>query len=147
MLRRFIVGGFLSVLAAFSITAAVAAPAGASTPGCTKGAFAGYCGTQTDNETTPMSWDVFRQAAKVGQPLIAFTDSDTDPAVDFVALHPGTSSVGAAKMFIYAPGGKVSNLCVSEPDQGAALVLRVCNGSAWQVFTAKPSTAPARSSG
>jgi hypothetical protein len=38
MLRRFIVGGFLSMLAAFGITAAVAQPAGASTPGCTKGA-------------------------------------------------------------------------------------------------------------
>jgi hypothetical protein len=40
-------------------------------------------------------------------------------------------------MFIYAPGGKVTNLCISEPDQGAALVLRGCNGSRWQVFTAK----------
>jgi hypothetical protein len=45
MLRRFIVGGFLSLLAVFGITAAVAMPAGASTSGCTKGAFAGYFGT------------------------------------------------------------------------------------------------------
>jgi hypothetical protein len=77
------------------------------------------------------------QAARVGQPLIAWPNSDTDRALDFVALHPGTSSVGGAKMFIYAPDGRISNLCVSEPSQGAALVLRGCNGSAWQVFTAK----------
>jgi hypothetical protein len=40
-------------------------------------------------------------------------------------------------MFIDAPPGRISNLCISEPDHGAALVLRGCNGSAWQVFTAK----------
>src|SRR5262245_25583971 len=96
-------GAVLSVLAALSVTAAAAQPAGASTPGCTHGAYAGYCGTQTDQETTPMSWDVLWQAARVGQPLIAYPDSDTDPAVDFVALHAGTSTVGGAKMFIYAP--------------------------------------------
>jgi hypothetical protein len=30
-----------------------------------------------------MSWDVFRQAAKVGQLLIAFPNSDTDKALDW----------------------------------------------------------------
>ena len=35
------------------------------------------------------------------------------------------------------PDGRISNLCISEPDQGAALALRFCNGSRWQAFTAK----------
>jgi hypothetical protein len=78
----------------------------------------------TDQETTPMSWDAFRQAARVNQPLIAYPNSDTDLAVDFVAIQPGTSSDGNAKMFSYAPGGRISNLCISEPDAGAALVQR-----------------------
>jgi hypothetical protein len=51
MLRRLIVGGFLSVLAVLGTTGAAAMPAGASTPGCTHGAFAGYSGTMTDQET------------------------------------------------------------------------------------------------
>src|SRR5256885_885404 len=107
LLRRFIVGGLLSALAALSITAAVATPAGASTPACTAGAFAGYCGTQTDQEATPMSWDVYRQGARPDNKLIAFPNSDTDRALDLVAIHPGTVSDAAAKMFLYAPGGRI----------------------------------------
>ena len=54
------------------------------------------------------------QTARAGQPLVAFPNSDTDEALDFVALHPGTSAVS-----------------------GTELMLRWCNGSAWQTFTAK----------
>ena len=136
MLRRWM---YAVLVAGLGISLALVAvkPAAASTTGCTKGAYAGYCGTQVDQENPAMAWDVFRHAARVGQPLIAFPNSDTDQAVDWVALHPGTSSVDAAKMFIYAPGGRISNLCASEPSQHAPLVLRSCNGSAWQVFTAE----------
>ena len=123
----------LAILPALS----VAGPARASTPGCTDGAYGSYCGTQTDAETPAMSWDVKQQAAKVGQPLIAYPNSDNDRALDLVALTPGTGDVKAAKMFIYAPDGRISNLCISEPFQGAQLVLRWCNGSKWQIFTAE----------
>ncbi len=124
MLRRCLYAVFVAGLSV-GLALLGAKPSAASTPGCTAGAFQGYCGTQVDQENPAMAWDVFRQAAKVGQPLIAYPNSDSDQAVDFVALHPGTSSVGGAKMFIYAPGGRISNLCISEPSQGAALVQRV----------------------
>jgi hypothetical protein len=135
MLRKII--GFLAPVLLATGLLAFAGPAGASTPGVTTGAFAGYGGTQTDGESPAMSWDVKQQAARVGQPIIAWPNSDSDRALDFVALAPGTGSLHGAKMFIYAPGGRISNLCVAEPFQGAALVLRWCNGSQWQVFVAQ----------
>ncbi len=136
MLRKIITA---AVIAGLGVALALAGvkPAAASTPGCTTGAFAGYCGTETDGETPAMSWDVKQQAARAGQPIIAWPDSDSDRALDFVALKPGTGNVQAAKMFIYAPDGLITNLCISEPFQGAALVLKACNGSQWQIFTAQ----------
>jgi hypothetical protein len=136
MLRKIITAALVAALGIVLALAGVK-PAAASTPGCTAGAFAGYCGTQTDQETPAMSWDVYRQAVKVNQPLIAYPNSDSDPAVDFAALAPGTGNVEGAKMFIYTPRGAITDLCITEPFQGAQLLLRVCNGSAWQVFTAK----------
>jgi|SRR5579872_372721 len=137
MLRKFLIGSAGLTLAA-GISVAVWSDAKASTPGCTTGAWAGYCGTQTDAESPAMSWDVYKQRAAVGNKLIAWPDSDTDRAVDFVAVKPGTNSDGNAKFFVYAPDGQVTNLCVSEPSPRAGLVLAQCNGSAFQVFTAVP---------
>ncbi len=135
MLRKIITAAAVAALGVGLALFAVK-PAAASTPGCTGGAYAAYCGTQTDAETPAMSWDVYRQAAKVNQPVIAYPDSDSDRALDFVALAASPGSATSAKMFIYAPGGVISNLCIAEPYQGAKLILRDCNGSAWQLFTA-----------
>lgn len=141
MLRRFLMAVAVGVLAVASFAAsqvALRTEALASTPGCTAGAFAGYCGTQTDAESPAMSWDVFQQRAVAGNKIIAYPDSDNDRAVDFVAIQPGTGPDSNAKFFVYSPNGQISNLCISEPSQGAGLVLRPCNGSSFQVFTAKP---------
>jgi hypothetical protein len=73
--------------------------------------------------------DVWRQAARVGQPIILFRTSNSDPAEDFtvsnqgtvndflaaglvspsLALHYGTDQ---AFEFEYSPNGAGSNLCV-----------------------------------
>lgn len=101
MLRRLIVDGFLSLLAVFGITTAVAIPAGAATPGCTHGAFAGHCGTQTDQKNhAGEPGRVPPDRARAGQPLVAFLNSDTDKALDFAALQPGTSTVSAAELML-----------------------------------------------
>jgi hypothetical protein len=42
-----------------------------------------------------MSWGRVPPGARVNEPIIAYPNSDTDRAVDFVALQPGTSSDGA----------------------------------------------------
>jgi hypothetical protein len=111
-------------------------PAQASTSGCTGGVYSGYCGTQTDAESTPLSWDVFQQHAVSGNKIIGYGDSSSDKALDFFTF---AFNGGSSKIFEYAPGGVASNLCVSEPSQAAGLVLRPCSGSEWQQFTAVPS--------
>jgi len=40
-------------------------------------------------------------------------------------------------MFIYAPNGVVSGVCMSDPGNGL-VVLRGCNGSDWQRWIAAP---------
>lgn len=125
------------LLATLAITTGLLAyftvAADASTPGCTHGTFAGYCGTQADNEASPLVFDVKGQVAAYDQPVIGYPDSTLDPATDFVMLaYDG----GVFKMFIYAPQGVISNLCVAEPFKYAPLVLRPCNGKQWQLFEA-----------
>jgi hypothetical protein len=112
---------------------AAAGTASASTPGCTEGVYAGYCGTQGDAETSALVFDVYRQAAKPGNKIIGYANSDSDPATDFYTFaYQG----GSEKIFEYAPNGIASNLCISEPASHSGLVLRVCNGSRWQQFEA-----------
>lgn len=115
--------------------------ASASTADCTAGAFAGYCGTQTDHEAIPLSMDVRGQAATYNNQVIAWPNSTADPATDFVNLaYKGDNALGVE--FMYAPSGKVSGLCVSDPFNAAlgaaadSLVLRACNGSRFQRWVA-----------
>jgi hypothetical protein len=114
--------------------------ANASTGGCTAGVYAGYCSTEVSTDSAPLAFDSFRQGSKVGTPIIGFVNSDTDKATDFFTFQPGTTQDQNTKFFEYAPNGVASNLCISEPAVGAGLVLRVCNGSKWQQFTASPVT-------
>jgi hypothetical protein len=105
--------------------------------------------------------DVFRQGARVGQPIILFRTSNSDPAEDFtvslqgnvsdffaaglvssaVALHYGGLAVGAdddaAYELEYAPYGVDSGLCVgvqATAMQGEHVTLQPCGVSAKTVW-------------
>jgi hypothetical protein len=105
--------------------------------------------------------DVFRQGAKVGQPIILFRTSNSDPAEDFtvslqgsvsdffaaglvssaVALHYGGLAAGADDDFAYeleyAPYGVDSGLCVgvrATAMQGEGVTLQPCGVSAKTVW-------------
>ena len=107
--------------------------------------------------------DVWRQAAKVGQPIILYRTSDTDPAEDFtvsfqgttadffaaglvsaaVDLHYGAGAVGfpndPAFEFEYAPYGVDSGLCVgvfSTAVQGSKVSLEPCGVTSKTVWIA-----------
>ncbi|MGH3220653.1 MAG: RICIN domain-containing protein [Streptosporangiaceae bacterium] len=94
--------------------------------------------------------DVLRQGAKVGQPIILYRTSNSDPAEDFTVSAQGTVGdfykaglVSAALNlhysnfeafeFEYAPNGADSNLCVgvgSTPVDGTKVALEPCGESA-----------------
>jgi hypothetical protein len=114
--------------------------------------------------------DVYRQGAKVGQPIILYRTSDTDPAEDFTAsfqgtvadffaaglvsaavdLHYGAGAVGfpndPAFENEYAPYGVDSGLCVgvaSTAVQGSKVSLQPCGVSSktvWVVDTGDSTT-------
>jgi hypothetical protein len=94
--------------------------------------------------------DVLRQGAKVGQPIILYRTSNSDPAEDFTVSAQGTVGdffkaglVSAALNlhysnfeafeFQYAPNGVDSNLCVgvgSTPVDGTKVALEPCGQTA-----------------
>jgi hypothetical protein len=107
--------------------------ANASTTGCTSGAFAGYCGTQQNLSALPIAFDVKGQHKVANTPIIGWKENAGDPATDFFTYaYDG----GSTKVFLYAPDGVPTDLCISQPAANAGLILRNCNGSAWQQFTA-----------
>jgi hypothetical protein len=131
------------LLTAMTVPAAAAAMllaaqgAQASTPGCTGGAYTGYCGTQVNNASLgvpALVMDSAGQGTGTNNKVIGWTDSTTDPGTDWFQLpYAGTPSLGV--MFIYAPNGIVSGMCASDPGDGHVL-LRGCNGSNWQRWIA-----------
>src|SRR5690242_13075277 len=91
-----------------------ASPALASTPGCTAGAYAGYCGTQADNAALVLVINARGRSAGYGNPVIGWTDSSSDPATDWFQLaYKGDPALGV--MFEFAPGGTLTNMCASDP--------------------------------
>ena len=105
--------------------------------------------------------DVWRQSARVGQPIILFRSSNADPAEDFTVsfqglvsdfyaaglvnaetnLHYGGGSVGAtddaAFELEYSPYGVESGLCVGTPTtaaQGEGVSLQPCGASSKTVW-------------
>jgi len=92
-----------AVLAALTIIGGVSASgvvtAGAATPSCGQGSSLASIGC-TDifsrafgtHSTPNYVLDVLRQGAKVGQPIILFRTSNTDPAEDFVPSIQGTTA-------------------------------------------------------
>ena len=83
-------------------------------------------------------FDVYQQHQYAGAVIAGWTATQADPATHFLLLA-GTHS-GALK-FEYAPNGKGTGLCVSDPDGGWAsdplpdgLILTGCNTGPYQQF-------------
>jgi hypothetical protein len=153
-----------AVAAAMTMVGGVSAvgllPAAASTPSCdgSNGDCINYFGDQFGSD---FILDVLRQGEKVGQPIIQFRGSNTDPAEDFVyneqgtvadfyaaglvskalALHYGGLAVGApdynAFELEYAPYGVDSGLCMgvgSTAGNGTPVALEPCGVSSKTVW-------------
>jgi hypothetical protein len=114
--------------------ALIPATARASTTECTAGTYAGYCATQADNGGPVLVMDSKGLHFNVGNPVIGWTDSSTDPATDWFQLpYKGDPALGV--MFIFAPTGVDLDVCAADPGNGL-VVLRQCNGSNWQRWIA-----------
>ncbi len=106
----------------------------ASTPGCTNGAYFGYCATQADHGSPVLVMDSRDQSAATNNPVIGWVDAASDPATDWFQLaYAGDPSLGV--MFVFAPGGVITGMCAADPGDGR-VVLRGCNGSNWQRWIA-----------
>lgn len=84
----------LATAAAATITAgaAIAAAAGAATPSAGPNAVDVFSRAFGTHKSPLYVLDVLRQGAKVGQPIILFRTSNTDPAEDFVPSVQGTTA-------------------------------------------------------
>ncbi len=84
----------LATAAAAALTAgtAIAATAGAATPSCGKNCIDVYSKQFGTRNHPGFVVDVFRQGAKVGQPLILWRQSNADPAEDFTVTEEGQVS-------------------------------------------------------
>jgi hypothetical protein len=126
---------FIAAAAAIPLggVAIAASPASASTTACTSQGPS--CGTNVNVYSN--AFDVYQQGANYNQKIIAYPNSTTDRATDFVR-----SAEGTAYRYEYAPDGVLSGWCVSNPMGGGGvpagstgLVLRGCNTTAFQQFT------------
>ncbi|HEY1322036.1 MAG TPA: hypothetical protein VGF32_17410 [Streptosporangiaceae bacterium] len=143
-----LVGGAAGVLAS--------GPANAATPSCGHRCVNLFSKKFSDVLTTKPGFvlDVFRQGARVGQPIIMFQSSNADPAEDFTVSLQGTTddfvqaglvspaldlhyATDAAWEFEYSPNGVDSGLCVgisSAPINNAPVSLQPCGVSAKTVW-------------
>jgi hypothetical protein len=135
--------------------------ASAATPSCGNRCIDVFSRQFGTHRTPNFVMDVFRQGAKVGQPIILFRTSNSDPAEDFtvsfqglvsdffaaglvssaVNLHYGNGSVAAqdepAFELEYSPFGVDSGLCVGTATtaiQGEGVTLQPCGVSAKTVW-------------
>ena len=122
-----LVGGAAGTLAA--------GPANAATPSCGHRCINLFSKKFSDFLTTKPGFvlDVYRQGAKVGQPIIMFQSSNADPAEDFTVSLQGTvTEFNAAGLlpsgalllhyadneaveYQYSPNGVDSGLCIGVP--------------------------------
>jgi hypothetical protein len=126
-------------------------PAAASTPSC------GDCISVSSQEYGPaFVLDVLRQGEKVGQPIILFRASNSDPAEDFIISAQGTvddfEAAGLASKALalnygtleayeyeYSPYGVDSGLCIgvgSTAGNGTPVALENCGQSSKTVWVA-----------
>ncbi|HEU5390485.1 MAG TPA: hypothetical protein VFV73_31750 [Streptosporangiaceae bacterium] len=102
--------------------------AAAATPSCGQNCIDIFSRAFGTHRTPNFVMDVLRQGAKVGQPIILFRTSNTDPAEDFVPSVQGTTAdfyaaglVSAAVALHYGciPGGNFPNCGVTGVDDPA----------------------------
>ena len=102
--------------------------AAAATPSCGRDCIDIFSRAFGTHRTPNFVMDVLRQGAKVGQPIILFRTSNTDPAEDFVPSIQGTTAdfyaaglVSAAVALHYGciPGGNFPNCGVTGVDDPA----------------------------
>jgi hypothetical protein len=143
-----LVGGSAAVL--------TSGPANAATPSCGHRCINLFSKKFSDFLTTKPGFvvDVWRQGARVGQPIIMFQSSNSDPAEDFtVSLQGRVSDFVSAGLispalaihyardfaweFQYSPNGVDSGLCIgtaSAPITNAGVSLQPCGVSAKTVW-------------
>lgn len=117
-------------------TFATATMAGATTSACKSNPF---CYTQEVHGTNLVMSVGKNWGPSSNEKVVVQKQDDHSTVSDFLdglAPFPKTTN---AKFFEYAPKGKQSGYCVSEPHNHSALVLRRCNGSDNQSWDAQPS--------
>jgi len=144
-----LVGGAAGVLAS-------SGPANAATPSCGHRCINLFSKKFSDFLTTKPGFvvDVWRQGARIGQPIIMFQSSNSDPAEDFtVSLQGRVSDFVTAGLvspalaihysrdfaweFQYSPNGVDSGLCIgtaSAPITNEGVTLQPCGVSAKTVW-------------
>jgi hypothetical protein len=116
-LRSKVLAGAAALALAGGFAVAGAATSGAATPSCGTKCLNGYNKQFGKQFIT----DVFRQGDKVGQPIILFTRSNSDPAEDFTVSDQGTvSDFFAAGMVspaveLHYGGAKYLNITTNTP--------------------------------
>jgi hypothetical protein len=127
--RRIIAAaGILSTAGIASVAAATMA--GATTAKC---ATNGYCYTQ-EVHNTHLVMSFTGNYAHDGAPVVVEKQSNSSDS-DFLAGLAPFPTHSNAKIFEYAPKGKLSGFCVTEA-KNDKLVLDYCNGSASQAWDA-----------
>jgi hypothetical protein len=129
-------------------------PAGASTPSCGDACVSLWSQEFGTNSNPNFVLDVFRQGENVGQPIIMFRASNSDPAEDFTYPEQGTVDEfyaaglvsGAVNLHYsgdeafeleYAPYGVDSGLCAgvgSTAGNGTPVALEACGASSKTVW-------------
>ncbi len=87
-----IVAGAAALTLVASVGTAAAMTAGAATPSCGHKCIDVFSRQFGTHKTPNYVMDVFRQGAKVGQPIILFRSSNSDPAQDFTVSFQGLVS-------------------------------------------------------
>jgi hypothetical protein len=145
----------LTLVGGVAVTSAVTAgTASAATPSCGNACVNIFSKDFGTFKSPNFTVDVWRQAAKVGQPIILFKSSNSDPALDFTVSFQGTVSdfcgAGIVTNFTcyrwadlpafeieYAPFGVQSGLCMGVPTtafQGEKVSLAPCGVSSKTVW-------------
>jgi hypothetical protein len=127
-------------------TLATATAANAATPSCGASCIDVFSRDFGTFASPNFVMDVFRQGARIGQPIILFRVANSDPAEDFIPSFQGTVALAAAAGLVnpqiafrfaddpafeyeYAPFGVASGLCVgvaSTAFPGEGVTLQPC---------------------